>query len=105
MKTTLVLDSIVRDALLRVRKQQDIPPGEPMRLGQTEVATAVRYAIVAALGLDDDQAAELKTLWPDLCKAGFVGNASQFRQACNGLPESDDLWQPKKAAASVEQYD
>lgn len=101
MAKKLVLAPFVRDALMRVRKQQSVPNGTPMRLTQDASNAALRYALVEYVESDvsgEDVAVVLKRAFAEL-PAGFAGNASQFRQSCNSLAPEDPLWQPKTAAA------
>jgi len=117
-KETKLLPS-VRDALLRVRAQQSVSAGKPMKMDQAAVCAAVRYvlgeliteAITAHADTGSDEPLEsyitgvLKDGWADLCEYGFIGNASQFRQACHALPATDELWQPKETAKPASAYE
>lgn len=101
MAKKLILASFVRDALLRVRRQQNVANGTPMRLTQDASNAALRYALTEYVESDtsgEDVGAILKRAFAEL-PAGFAGNASQFRQSCNSLDETDPLWQPKTATA------
>lgn len=101
MAKKLILPAFVRDALLRVRKQQNVAAGVPMRLTQDASNAALRYALVEYIDSDttgESMGAILKRAFSEL-PAGFAGNASQFRQSLNSLDPSDLLWQPKTATA------